>query len=556
MRSIPALDLLIGPDGLLRRHAAALALAAFTGICASAATVALLARINAALHTSDGPVAELVAGFVALGLVVLAGRAASAALTNRVGQRVIQDLRLLLAQRILAAPLDALERYRTHRLMAVLTRDVDMVSGLCLSLPISAVSAAVVIGCLAWMCWLSWPLALPLFAALALGTTVQSRAQARATVRFEAAREAEDGLHQAWQTLGDAAKELRLSRGRRRQLFEGRIARHVQGIAQAQVRAGDLFALAFEFNAALYFLLIALVFALARWWQLPAEAASGFVLALLYMKGPLDQTLGFLPYFARTRVSLARVAELQGSFANPEPGGLAGLAAQAPALQRSITLQGAVYGFGAAESAAPFTLGPLDLELRRGEMLFIAGENGAGKTTLIKLLMGLYRPHQGRLLLDGVPVEDTGRDSYRQLFSPVLSDFHLFEELPDTAEPAAERDARAQAALDRLGLAHKTTLQDGRLGSTDLSTGQRKRLAMLHAWVERRPVMVFDEWAADQDPVFRRRFYREFLPALRAQGHTLVVISHDERYFDVADRVLQLRDGRLVDDGQSATAFP
>ncbi|MGC3983485.1 MAG: cyclic peptide export ABC transporter [Pseudorhodoferax sp.] len=542
MRDTPPLSLLLGPFGLLRRHALALGLAGLAGVGASAATVALLARINAALHRPAGPLGELVLAFVGLGLAMLAGRAAASALSNRTGQAIIRELRLMLARRILAAPLDALERYRTHRLVPVLTEDVGMVSGLCLSLPMTVVAASVVLGCVLWLAWLSWQLALLVLGALALSLALQRWAQERAILRFEAARDDEDALHKAWRTLGDGAKELRLSRGRRRQLLDGRIARHADDIARAQVQAGDLYALSFEASAALYFLLVALVFAAARWWQLPSEVAGGFVLALLYMKGALDQVLGFLPFYARARVALGRVEELGVCFANPEPADADGAP---PPLVHGIALQGVRYAFEAAEGAAPFALGPLDLALRRGEILFIVGDNGAGKTTLLKLLTGLYRPQQGRLLLDGRTVDDAGRDAYRQLFSPVLSDFHLFEELPESDAPAAGRDAAAQAALERLGLAHKLQVQDGRLASTDLSTGQRKRLAMVHAWAEARPVMVFDEWAADQDPAFRKRFYREFLPALRAQGHTLVVISHDERYFDVADRVLVMDGGRL-----------
>ena len=542
MRDIPCLALLLGPAGLLRRHALALTVAGLAGVGASAATVALLARINVALHRPAGPLGEMALAFVGLGLAMLAGRATASALSNRTGQTIIRELRLMLAQRILAAPLDALERYRTHRLLPVLTGDVGMVSGLCLSLPMTVVAASVVLGCVLWPAWLSWQLALLVLGALALSLALQRWAQDRAMLRFEAARDDEDALHKAWRTLGDGAKELRLSRGRRRQLLDGRIARHADDIARAQVEAGDLFALSFEASAALYFLLVALVFAAARWWQLSSEVAGGFVLALLYMKGSLDQVLGFLPFYARARVALGRVNELGACFANPEPGQVSD---EPPQLLHGIALQGVRYAFEASEGAASFALGPLDLQLRRGELLFIVGDNGAGKTTLLKLLTGLYRPQQGRLLLDGRPVDDASRDAYRQLFSPVLSDFHLFEELPETERPAAERDAAAQAALERLELAHKLTVQDGRLAGTDLSTGQRKRLAMVHACAEARPVMVFDEWAADQDPAFRKRFYREFLPALRAQGHTLVVISYDDRYFEIADRVLVMEGGQL-----------
>jgi len=181
--------------------------------------------------------------------------------------------------------------------------------------------------------------------------------------------------------------------------------------------------------------------------------------------------------------------------------------------------------------------------------VLVVGDNGSGKTTLVKLLLGLYAPQQGEVLLDGAVVDDAGRDDYRQLFTTVFADFYLFQDLMTTLPEAA------RPYLERLEIAHKVSVtQAGAFSTTDLSTGQRKRLALVHAYLEGRPVLVFDEWAADQDPAFRQMFYTELLPELRAKGHTLVVISHDDRYFHVADRVLRMAGGRLVADEEPAGA--
>lgn len=188
-------------------------------------------------------------------------------------------------------------------------------------------------------------------------------------------------------------------------------------------------------------------------------------------------------------------------------------------------------------------LGPIDLSFAAGRTTFIIGDNGSGKTTLIKLLLGLYAPQDGRILLDGVPITAESRDDYRQNFSVVLSDFHLFEDIIAGNGWLVDD---AAAYLDRLELAGKVTVSDGRLTTTDLSTGQRKRLALAQAWIEGRPVIVFDEWAADQDPSFRRLFYEKLLPDLKAEGRTLIVISHDDRYFHVADHVVRLDNGKIA----------
>lgn len=104
----------------------------------------------------------------------------------------------------------------------------------------------------------------------------------------------------------------------------------------------------------------------------------------------------------------------------------------------------------------------------------------------------------------------------------------------------------AEVYLKRLEIAHKVSIRDGSFTTTDLSTGQRKRLALINAWLEERPVLVFDEWAADQDPTFRRIFYTELLPELKRLGKTIIVISHDDRYFDVADRLVRMAAGKVV----------
>ena len=133
------------------------------------------------------------------------------------------------------------------------------------------------------------------------------------------------------------------------------------------------------------------------------------------------------------------------------------------------------------------------------------------------------------------------RDDYRQLFSTIFSDYYLFDDLAYGALPE-----EAAPYLARLGIAHKVSIDGDRFSTTDLSTGQRKRLALVQAWLERRPVIVTDEWAADQDPDFRRVFYEELLPEMKRQGRTLIVVSHDDRYFHVADRVIHMANGQIV----------
>ena len=193
----------------------------------------------------------------------------------------------------------------------------------------------------------------------------------------------------------------------------------------------------------------------------------------------------------------------------------------------------------------------LSLALRPAEVVFVVGGNGSGKTTLAKLLVGLYEPEDGDVVLDGKVVSQAERESYRQLFSAVFSDFHIFDAA--LGLDADDGDARASELLEALALSHKVRIDSGVFSTTKLSTGQQKRLALLIACLEDRPICVFDEWAKDQDPSYKDVFYTEILPSLRARGKCVLVITHDDRYFHLADRCLKLEYGRLLGE-DDATA--
>ena len=528
-------------------------LSAVTGISAGAATVALLGTINGVLNQPGGLAGGLLLTFIGLCGVALFGRMASDVSTNFVGQRLVAQVRKSLAQKILAAPIDALERYRTHRLMPVLSQDVDMISDVAFALSGMLISLAVALGCLGYLAYLSPPLFGLMLVALVIGISVQLMAQIRGEAGFWKAREQEDQLHKAYRAISEGAKELRMHRTRRTRMFSGQIERIVDTIRVVNGRAINTYVIATAFGSALFFLLIALILGWAAFQPTEPAVLSGFVLVLLFLKGPLDQIALLLPGVGRAKVAFQRIGDLSARFATPEPHLHLERASNGVILKNEIGMRGVRYAFDAPEGGEAFTLGPIDLKLRRGEMVFVVGDNGSGKTTLIKLLLGLYAPQSGDVLIDGSVVKPEGRDDYRQLFTTVFSDFYLFEDLVagEESEGGAGMEVLPETALpylERLEIAHKVSLKNGAFSTTDLSTGQRKRLALVHAYLEGRPVLVFDEWAADQDPTFRHLFYTELLPELRAKGHLLVGISHDDRYFHLADRVITMHAGKIAED--------
>jgi putative ATP-binding cassette transporter len=191
-------------------------------------------------------------------------------------------------------------------------------------------------------------------------------------------------------------------------------------------------------------------------------------------------------------------------------------------------------------------VGPADFTLRSGELVFITGGNGSGKSTFLKLLAGLYRPDAGQIRFDGILVTDSTREAYRQLITAIFVDYHLFQRLYGIPDPDPRE---VDELLAQFRLLDKTGLTNGEFDTVNLSTGQRKRLALIVGLLEKRPILLLDEWAADQDPEFRRKFYFDLLPALHRAGRTVVVISHDDRYLDEMDlpaRRLRMDEGRFV----------
>ena len=275
-----------------------------------------------------------------------------------------------------------------------------------------------------------------------------------------------------------------------------------------------------------------------------ARVITGYVIVFLYVMAPLENLLQHIPLFNLAKVSSDRIAEVTGQLASDEPAAESGMRLLPGTQASEVVLDGVMHRYYREREEQLFTLGPIHLRLRAGELIFLVGSNGCGKTTLAKLLLGLYAPESGRILLDGVEIDDRNRDRYRQTFSAIFADFHLFDSL--TGAPSDRLDERGNEWLRRLQLDHKVTLENGAFSTRDLSQGQRKRLALVASCLEDRPFLVFDEWASDQDPAFREVFYREILPDLRARGKTVLVISHDDRYFHLGDRLIRMEDGRIA----------
>ena len=525
-----------------------LPIAIFTGlmgILSGLSVGALLATTNTMLHDDRGATGLLLT-FIGLCFLSLLGEVLSDIGTNFIGQRLIAKLRSGLTSQILTAPIDQIERYKAHKISTILNQDIDTISDFFFVLSGFCIAVAVALGCLGYLAFLSWKMFAIAFVAVLIGTLVHNFARLRGMRGFAAARDRDEDLQLQYRAIVDGAKELRINRIRRLQLHKGGLGETIRSICTLRLQAVNIFVTANAFGSALFFLVVGCMLLMQIYYPVADKAViSGFVLVLLYVKGPIEQIVGALPLIGRAQLAFRHVADLSARFSQQEPDLLDNDRPVIELKMHRIELHNACYVFPRAANGQQFKLGPINLKIDAGETLFIVGENGCGKTTLVKLLTGLYQPSEGELLLNGCPVSPEMLDDYRQLFSAIFADYHLFANLISTGMSAAER---ARTYLTQLEIAHKVDIRDGAFTTLDLSTGQRKRLALVQLYLEGREVLVFDEWAADQDPTFRRVFYRDLLPDFKRQGKTLIVISHDDRYFDAADRLIRLENGQIVEE--------
>nr|AYM54402.1 cyclic peptide transporter [Phaselicystis flava] len=527
---------------LLQRSRLAALGALVLGLLGGFAGAGLVAVIRAALEPGARMTA-LAVTFVGLCVAMIAARLAAHVIVVRQSEAAVYDLRLRLSRQILDAPLRTVEEMGPAKLLAILTDDVLSLAGAVPAALGVVPQLAVVLGCLAYMAWLSLPLFLASVLTMAAGILVYRAVAGIAVKHLDGARRDTDDLARHFRTVTEGVKELQLHRRRREEFLTQVLATTAASAGRNAQRGTTAYAAANGIGQALLFLAIGgFLFLTPALRTIDAATVGGFVLAALYLVPPLDFVLGAMPILARGTIALRSIesAGLSLSRARCED-----RAAEPPAAAlETLALSSVMYSYQRLEEGRDFTVGPVDLALRPGEIVFIVGGNGGGKTTLAKVLAGLYTPESGEIRLNGRPIARGDEERYRELFSAVFSDAFVFDSL--LGVDGADVDATARALLSRLHLDHKVRIDGRALSTTALSLGQRKRLALLVALLDDRPIYLFDEWAAEQDPTFRELFYTCFLPDLRARGKVVLVISHDDRYFRVADRILEFDYGRVV----------
>jgi putative ATP-binding cassette transporter len=523
-------------------------LSVITGIISGAASAALLALVNTNLAQPGAAATVRVVGlFIGLCLLLPLTRYASQMLLTKLSQQGVYDMRVSLCRQLLATPLRRLETVGASRILATLTEDIGIISGTLTTVPVICMQAAIIIGSLIYLAWLSWVAFILVVVFMALGVYSIRMAINKSSEHMQLARNQADKLMGHYRALNEGSKELKLHYNRRRTFMSSVLQPTMLSMRKHNITGTGIMAAAAGWYQVLIFSLIGLLlFVLPAIQATDARTLTGYTIVIFYMLIPFENLTGLLPQLARANISLKKIESLGLTLKADTPDEMEEGDMDGDLAWRQLDLVAVTHTYHRERENTSFALGPITLSFRPGELTFLVGGNGSGKTTLAKLLTGLYLPESGHVSLDGEVINERNRNFYRQHFSVVFSDFFLFDSL--LGLESGGLDDKAREYLVQLQLDHKVQVKEGALSTIDLSQGQRKRLALLTAYLENRPFYIFDEWAADQDPLFRDIFYLQLLPELKARGKTVLVISHDDRYYHLGDRIIKLDYGQVVSD--------
>ncbi|CAO3377205.1 ATP-binding cassette domain-containing protein [Azospirillum argentinense] len=516
-------------------------------VLAAALNLALLTSLNSALVIMNDPEGLQRLLFIFL-LSAFLWRFSQGWMMNAASKRMqaaLAILRVDLLRRAVAADLPDAMAVGSPRLAQVAGPELQLLAQAVPTLVISFQSVAAIVLCLIYLATLSNAAVLIVLGFLTVGGVLIARSVLRLERLSETIHDAEGALSERSDHILQTLRECKLNRRRAANALSDATA-CAEALRTERHRFGAEYSHYFTLSELTYYAALAGIIFL-----LPAVTSTDIATVVLaghaaaFIAYPVITIVASYPSYisaeTAARSYLAVEAELkapprpaQRRAKDAPPTGFAGFSA--------LALDGAAYRHPGRDGIGSFTVGPIDLTVERGSIVFITGHNGAGKSTLIHMLLGLYPVLRGSLTVDGTVVTADTLASYRDLFSVVFSDNHVTRQLYGAVSP---EDGFAEELLDLLEMSDKVAVEDRAFTTVDLSQGQKKRLALAAALLERKPVLVLDEWAADQSPYFRRKFYREIIPWMKARGITVIAVTHDDAYFDAADVQIQVEQGGL-----------
>jgi cyclic peptide transporter len=522
----------------------------FMSAVGGVSTAAILAAINAGMQGgSDGNKTSLWAAtlfLVSLFLFVKAQYYVTITTTAEI-ESIIHKIRLRLIDLVRQSELLPIEEIGRSRIVAAITSDTAVLTQASNLLAFTIQGAVLIFFVAIYVAFLSLAAILITILVVTTAGTIFHLKNKRLAAEKQEAAAWERRLYDRLTDFLDGFKEVRLNSARSTELFADAVDVS-RAAANIKIRSqAETFKLIVSTQLSMYVLLGAVVFVAPQLSDtLGGASLTQTTTALMFVVGACFGLVQSIPIILTANASADRIAQLEARL-RAIVGPPREREIKVPKRFDKIEVHNVVFRYVDKFSDTTFQIGPIDFTLNSGELVFITGGNGSGKSTFLRVLAGLYPPDSGEITLDGMRINDQTRDAYRALMSAIFFDNHLFRRLYGIPEP---EPGEVDRLLRQFRIADKTSLLDGEFRTLELSGGQRRRLALIVSLLEKRPILLLDEWTAEQDPEFRRKFYDELLPDMKKAGLTVVVITHDDRYLDelkLPARRIRMDEGRIVD---------
>lgn len=459
---------------------------------------------------------------------------------------ILNNLRIRLSDKIRRTDLLTIEKIGKAKIYNRLTQESVLISQMSVYLITALQSGIMLIFIFAYIAFLNLAASLILLALLSFGVMLFNKNNKKVYAELDETNKAEIDYFNSLTDILDGLKEIKLNRKKSNDLFSN--YREISTVLQKlKVSTGYLFSLNTVFSQAfIYIVLGSIVFVLPQLNESFSKEIISTTTAMLFAIGPLSSLVSMIPPYEKLNLAVRNIydleEELDKQLNHDEVQPIEG--ENRFINFNKIELKGLYFEYHDREGFDNFSVGPIDMTINKGEVIFFIGGNGCGKTTLLKALTMLYNKSQsGSIFVDDKLVDSSNYLEYRELYSAIFYDFHLFDKLYGLENIDSKR---VNDMLKLMQIDNKTEFKKDRFTIQNLSTGQRKRLALIVTFLEDKPIYIFDEWAADQDPQFKNYFYDILLKKLKAEGKTVIAVSHDDRYFHVADRVIKMDYGKIV----------
>lgn len=353
-------------------------------------------------------------------------------------------------------------------------------------------------------------------------------------------------VYSALSNMVRGLKELTLNMSKRNAFINAVIISDVKRSTHYDVKAKVISGVSERLTDMLTFLFVGIfMFLCTGYIDIDFERFKVFLPIVLFLLPFFGKVSGFIRDTKEVEAAMSEIESLNVSIAEKRIDSHEPVPELDPKRDVFVKFEGVEYEYINSMHERKLVFGPLNLTIKKNKVTFLIGGNGSGKTTFAKLLTGLYQPIGGQIKLEGeTAICQENLLSYRECFSAYFADSHTFPYLYHLDDEWIERNA--EELIHLLEMEDKVSIEDKAFSTTNLSFGQKSRLALIANILDDKPFYLFDEWAANQDPYFKSIFYYKLLPMLKERNKTVLVISHDEKYFDVADEIIELKERMII----------